>query len=261
MNEQTEYIIEKLRQKFSASEARELARWVEEEMTENPESIGISDAVERLLKGEPVQYVFQHALWLGLDLHVTPATLIPRPETAELVTLIGKRPAQTLRILDIGTGSGCIAIALKKDHPEWDVCGCDISTEALQVAQENAKRNNTEVKFYPCDILRNIPKGKYDVIVSNPPYVCESEKSTMESMVLDHEPASALFVSDTHPLLFYERISDVAKQLLTPNGMLYFEINERFGKETAELLHEHGFREIALRQDMFGKDRFVYGKR
>ena len=263
MDERTKHIAEALSSGFDASEARELARWVVEELPENADSIEVSRAVDRLLQGEPVQYVFEHALWLGLDLRVTPATLIPRPETAELVSLCEaqNRKPGSLRVLDIGTGSGCIAIALKKDRPEWQVCACDISTDALAVARENAERNQVNVHFFRCDILNDQPKGSFDLIVSNPPYVCENEKSSMESRVLDHEPASALFVPDGDPLLFYERIADVAQQVLSANGWLFFEINERFGEEVAALLSERQFRDVEVLQDMCGKPRFVKGRR
>ena len=263
MDERTGHIIEALSTVYDASEARELARWVVEELPENADSIEVSRAVDRLLQGEPVQYVFEHALWLGLDLRVTPATLIPRPETAELVSLCeaALRRQRSPKVLDIGTGSGCIAIALKKDRPEWKVFGCDVSSKALKIARENAERNEVEVGFFHCDILEEQPKGSFDLIVSNPPYVCESEKSAMESRVLDYEPASALFVPDQDPLLFYERIADVAQQVLNPTGWLFFEINERFGEEVAALLRERRFRNVEIIEDMFGKQRFVQGQR
>lgn len=271
MREADKRIVAQLRSVYEESEARELARWVAEEMPENADSIAISTVIERLLRGEPAQYVFEHALWLGLDLRVTPATLIPRPETAELVEAVESRfkslesgavrRRSKRRVLDIGTGSGCIAIALKKDHPEWEVSGCDVSKEALVVAQENAERNEADARFFRCNILEEQPKGTFDVIVSNPPYVCESEKSAMESRVLDYEPASALFVPDSNPLLFYERIADVARQVLSANGWLFFEINERFGEEVATLLSARHFRDVEVLQDMFGKPRFVQGRR
>ena len=263
MDERNKHIVEALRTAYDESEARELARWITEELPENADSIEVSRAVDRLLQGEPVQYVFEHALWLGLDLRVTPATLIPRPETAELVSLCeaALRRQRSPHVLDIGTGSGCIAIALKKDRPEWRVSACDISQDALSVARENAERNEADVRFFRCDILSEQPKGTFDLIVSNPPYVCEKEKSSMESRVLDYEPASALFVPDQDPLLFYECITSVAQQILEPNGWLLFEINERFGEEVAAALREHGFRDVEILEDMFGKQRFVQGRR
>ena len=267
MDKRTEHIVEALRTAYDELEARELARWVREELPENADSNAISAAVNRLLQGEPVQYVFEHALWMGLDLRVTPATLIPRPETAELISICKVRfdkgtPLSAPRVLDIGTGSGCIALALKQKHPEWEVSGCDISEETLAVARENAVRNGVNVNFFRCNILHEVPEGPFNLLVSNPPYVCETEKSTMESRVLDYEPASALFVSDAQPLLFYERITTLATNgLLTAGGMLCFEINERFGSAVAELMQQPGFREVRVLKDMFGKDRFVTGIR
>ena len=255
----TQDIVARLRTVYSAGEAQELTRWIQEEC-------GVAEAdaaVERLLKGEPVQYVFEHALWMGLDLRVTPATLIPRPETAEIIEAVKGQRSKVQGVLDIGTGSGCIAIALKQRHPDWIVAACDISEEALDVARENTWCNHAEVRFFRCDILSEVPKdGPYDLIVSNPPYVLESEKTSMESRVLDYEPASALFVPDHDPLLFYRRITHLAAGgLLAPQGQLLFEINERFGEETADLLREKGFAEVEIRQDMFGKPRFVKGVR
>ena len=261
MDERTNHIAEALRAGFEVSEAKELARWIVEEMPENADSIEVSRAVDRLLQGEPVQYVFEHALWMGLDLRVTPATLIPRPETAEIVEIVSRVQSPESRVLDIGTGSGCIAIAFKQRHPDWMVSACDVSEEALVVALENARRNNVEVRFFHCDILREVPEDyPFDLIVSNPPYVLESEKIAMESRVLDYEPASALFVPDHNPLLFYRRITELAADgLLISGGQLLFETNERFGTETAELLREKGFTDVEILQDMFGKQRFVKG--
>lgn len=275
---------ENLRTRFTPAESRDLAFWIIEEITglsraeiltsQSAVSETIANATEsatnRVLAGEPVQYVFGHTLWMGLDLLVSPSTLIPRPETAGLIDYINSRlslpstintPPSTLSILDIGTGSGCIAIALKKQHPAWQVDACDFSSEALQVAEENARRNNADVHFFRCDILRSIPAGSYDLIISNPPYVCEGEKVSMESRVLDYEPASALFVPNDDPLLFYRRIASLASDgeigLLRPGGQLYFEINERFGNEMATLLHNQGFVDVEIRNDMYGKPRYV----
>lgn len=242
---------------YDADEARALARWVVEETNEPEEA---ARAIERLLRHEPVQYVFGHTLWNGLDLKVTPATLIPRPETAELVekTTHHPSPITHLKVLDIGTGSGCIAIAIKKAHPEWEVTGIDISAEAIEVARENAVRNGVEVAFEVADIFSKvilesaISNQLFDIVVSNPPYICEKEKNSMESNVLDYEPGTALFVPDDDPLLFYRRIAE-----LKAGRFLFFEINEAYGKEVAQLLCEKGYTDVQIIQDMYGKDRIV----
>lgn len=242
---------------YDADEARALARWVVEETNEPEEA---ARAIERLLRHEPVQYVFGHTLWNGLDLKVTPATLIPRPETAELVekTTHHPSPITHLKVLDIGTGSGCIAIAIKKAHPEWEVTGIDISAEAIEVARENAVRNGVEVAFEVADIFSKvilesaISNQLFDIVVSNPPYICEKEKNSMESNVLDYEPGTALFVPDEDPLLFYRRIAE-----LKAGRFLFFEINEAYGAEVAQLLCEKGYTDVQIIQDMYGKDRIV----
>lgn len=257
MQNSAQHIFSRLRTVYSEPEAHELTRWMIEEQ-------GDESALLRLLRGEPVQYVFRHALWLGLDLLVTPDVLIPRPETAELITPVcalkkdyPATPTSPVRLLDIGTGSGCIAIALKQRCPRWEVYACDISLSALSIAKQNARRNNTDIRFLRCDILHDSPEGSFDIIVSNPPYVCEQEKSSMESRVLDYEPASALFVPDNNPLLFYHRIAKVATTALRPNGHLFFEVNERFARHVADALLEYGFADVTVLQDMFGKNRFV----
>ena len=247
---------------YDADEARALARWVVEETSEPEEA---ARAIERLLRHEPVQYVFGHALWNGLDLKVTPATLIPRPETAELVERVGKwRPSPVpflkdgvVRVLDIGTGSGCIAIAIKKKHPEWEVTGIDISAEAVEVARENAARNGVEVAFEVADIFSPLSSfyfllSTFDLVVSNPPYICESEKSSMKSNVLDYEPCTALFVPDDDPMRFYRRIAE-----LRIGRFLFFEINEVYGAEVAQTMRNAGYTDIQIIQDMYGKDRIV----
>jgi release factor glutamine methyltransferase len=220
----------------------------------------IERILQKLRANEPIQYVFGHTEWLGLDLRVTPATLIPRPETAELVEWIlhvADRDKQ-LRVVDIGTGSGCIAIALKKSASKWQVTGLDISHEALAVAKENAERNHVEVYWQQMDILSpiaNNPLPIADIIVSNPPYICEKEKVDMEARVLDYEPASALFVPDDDALLFYRRIAS-----LKAAKMLFFEINEAYGEQVCIMLREMGYTDIELKEDIYGKPRMVFGR-
>ena len=210
--------------------------------------------LEKLRAHVPIQYIFEHTEWMGLDLRVTPATLIPRPETAELVEWVKETCShqQQLRVVDIGTGSGCIAIALKRACPLWDITGVDISTEALVIAQENAKRNQVQVNWKKLDILsENL--DFIDIIVSNPPYICQKEKADMDKRVLNYEPHNALFVPDTDPLLFYRRIAEMkaAKQL-------FFEINEAYGQEVCDMLQELGYQHITLKRDIYGKERMVY---
>ena len=275
MKQQIDYIISQLRGYYADEELRELAYWIVEEctgMTRTEILIGCKDTkkivhaqeIERILQklraNEPIQYVFGHTEWLGLDLRVTPATLIPRPETAELVEWIlhvADRDKQ-LRVVDIGTGSGCIAIALKKSASAWQVTGVDISHEALAVAKENAERNHVEVYWQQMDILSPIANNRLpiaDIIVSNPPYICEKEKVDMEARVLDYEPASALFVPDDDALLFYRRIAS-----LKAASMLFFEINEAYGEQVCVMLREMGYTDIELKEDIYGKPRMVFGR-
>ena len=215
----------------------------------------IQEIIDRLLHFEPIQYIFGHTLWNGLDLLVTPATLIPRPETAELVekilsTLNFKLSTAHISVLDVGTGSGCIAIALKKAHPEWQVTGIDISPEAIEVASENAKRNSVEVDFKVADIFDF--NGDFDIVVSNPPYICESEKVSMRPNVLNYEPASALFVPDNDPLRFYRCIAE-----LKLGKYLFFEINEAHPNELSAMLSELGYTDIIITNDIYGKPRII----
>ena len=251
------------------------------------ENANVQAIIDRLLHFEPIQYIFGHTLWCGLDLKVTPATLIPRPETAELVERINLKSEilnlkSQIHVLDVGTGSGCIAISLKKAHPDWQVTGIDISPEAIEVAKENAKRNGVEVEFKIADIfdsneenlpyLQIVPQGKessifnlqYDIVVSNPPYICESEKSSMRPNVLDHEPASALFVPDNDPLRFYRRIAELFFR--TPYTIhrtpkyLFFEINEAYPNELSAMLGELGYTDIQITKDIYGKPRIIEGR-
>lgn len=276
MKQQVNYIISELRGFFPEEELRELAYWIIEETTGMTRTQILTDCkgtqnipnieiiLQKLRAHVPIQYIFGHTEWMGLDLRVTPATLIPRPETAELVEWVlqmGDRDKQ-LKVLDIGTGSGCIALALKKAAPNWNVTGLDISEDALKVAKENAGRNNAEVHWLQADILSpHCPVASsphhlhFDIIVSNPPYICNCEKKDMDARVLDYEPHSALFVPDTDPLLFYRQIAS----LVTSPAMLFFEINEAYGNEVCEMMAKMGYTDIQLKNDMYGKPRMVYG--
>ncbi|CAN5906469.1 peptide chain release factor N(5)-glutamine methyltransferase [soil metagenome] len=230
---------------------------VEEAILEEAQSL-----LNRLLRHEPLQYVLQTAHFYGFDLYVNPAVLIPRPETEELVDLIVKeyRAGNHLRVLDIGTGSGCIPIALAAHLPVEKVYGLDVSEDALAVAKQNAQACQVPVEWIQGDILGGeiqLPEASLDVMVSNPPYVLEREKESMRPNVLVHEPHLALFVPDEDPLLFYRKITQEAKRLLKPGGRLYFEINEQFGPPLASYVAEQGLQEVRLLQDMFGKNRFL----
>ena len=214
----------------------------------------------RLCDGEPIQYILGHTTFHGLELKVTPATLIPRPETELLVDKIVDEAGDKsdLCVLDIGTGSGCIAIALARALKWAEVTAFDISAEALKVARENATTLKAKVDFEQCDILTATPPHEaFDIIVSNPPYVTESEKDGIERNVLEHEPATALFVPDSDPLKFYRAIAGYAAQALRPGGKIYFEINRHFGAETATLLSQIGYTSVAIENDQFGNPRYA----
>ena len=354
---------------YPADEANALAWWIAEELTGlsrtelqfgckgtnfSSHMQEIETIIDRLLHFEPIQYIFGHTLWNGLDLKVTPSTLIPRPETAELVERINLKSEilnlkSQIHVLDVGTGSGCIAIALKKVHPEWSVTGIDISPEAIEVAKENARRNNVEINFQVADIFsdqmtkylnkwymvndqmvnvldigtgsgciaislkkahpewhvtgidispnaievakENARRNKVDVnfqvadifsdqitkykwymvndqmvniVVSNPPYICESEKSSMRPNVLNFEPSTALFVPDNDPLLFYRRIAELFAR--TPYTIhhtpkyLFFEINEAYGPQLSAILGGLGYTDIQIHKDIYGKDRIIEGR-
>lgn len=272
MKQLIDYIISELRGFYPEEELRELAYWIIEEstgmtrtqiLTDCKDTQNISNMeiiLQKLRAHEPIQYIFGHTEWKGLDLRVTPDTLIPRPETAELVEWILQEADRDkpLSVLDIGTGSGCIAIALKKAAPKWQVTGLDISEEALAVAKENAIRNKVEVNWLQADILSpiaNNPLPIADIIVSNPPYICDSEKKDMDARVLDYEPHSALFVPDADPLLFYRQIASLASS----PSLVFFEINEAYGNEVCAMMEQMGYSDVRLKNDMYGKPRMVFG--
>ena len=275
---------------YPEDEARSLAWWIVEEETGLSRSqilsgckitknfAHVQEVIDRLLHFEPIHYIFGHTEWCGLDLRVTPATLIPRPETAELVELINHQSAiinqqSAIRVLDVGTGSGCIAIALKKAHPEWQVAGIDISPEAIAVARENALRNNVEIDFQVADIFSDemtkylnkwymVNDQMVNIVVSNPPYIRESEKSSMRPNVLNFEPHTALFVPDSDPLRFYRRIAELLKNhqssiINHQSSHLFFEINEAFGEEMRDLLAGLGYTDILITNDIYGKARII----
>lgn len=218
----------------------------------------IADIIARLRRHEPLQYIVGSARFHGHRFKVTPAVLIPRPETEQLVDLIiDENPGSDLRVLDIGTGSGCIAISLARALKFAQVDALDVSRDALAVARENAAALKVKVRFFESDILSPQPPGRYDIIVSNPPYVCWSEREAMERNVKDYEPGQALFVPDNDPLLFYKAIVPYAAQSLERGGRLYLEINQCFGNEVKRLLEENGFDEVRIIEDTYGKVRFA----
>ena len=226
-------------------------------LTEEQETL-LDDAIARLQRYEPIQYILGYSDFCGLRFKVTPATLIPRPETSELVEWIAGETKGKENILDIGTGSGCIAISLAHRIPQSKVTAWDISNEALAVAAENSKANDCTVTFEQVDILAYQPTGEqFDIIVSNPPYIKENEKEAMHANVLDWEPHTALFVPDSDPLLFYRTIAEKGLMLLKPGGKLYFEINRAHSKETMEMLAALGYTSIELRKDFADNDRMI----
>lgn len=219
------------------------------------------EALTKLRQEYPLQYILGQEHFMGYELRVNEEVLIPRPETEELVRWVLTDPigkTKNPKILDIGTGSGCIAIALAGNWPHARVTGLDVSEEALDIARENASRHNVEIEWILADILQNGQiRGNWDLIVSNPPYVREQEKVAMRDNVKRYEPARALFVPDKNPLMFYERIAGFAAGHLNAGGALYLEINQYLAEETALLLRERNFLEIERKKDMFGNDRML----
>lgn len=225
----------------------------------------------RLEKGEPIQYVTGKTLFCEREFHVAPGVLIPRPETEELCSLITNQYSANhcpLSILDIGTGSGCIAITLALNLPNSSVSALDISLDALRIAKDNAQRLGANISFLHRDILEEASKTQtdgttadYDVIVSNPPYICKQEAAEMEANVLEHEPHTALFVPDEEPLLFYHAIAVYAQYALKSQGRLFFEINPLYADEMLSMLNDLGFVEVLVHEDQFGKPRFVSAKK
>ncbi len=236
----------------------------------------INSTLDELKTGKPIQYILGETVFYGLPFEVNETVLIPRPETEELVDWViekvlglqspvdslqpATRNLQFATILDIGTGSGCIAISLKKNLSQLHVTALDVSSEALTIAKQNAVLNEVEITFIEDDIITSHISpltSQYSIIVSNPPYITQNEKEQMHQNVLANEPHLALFVSNERPLVFYEAIADFALENLIENGFLFFEINEYLGKETVDMLSHKGFKNIELRKDMQGKDRMI----
>lgn len=252
----TDYVLDVC---FGLSKADILCGAVEEMTAEK--TAELNKIFGRLMEGEPVQYVLGRAEFCGRWFSVRPGVLIPRPETEELCAWItaDSKASGSPKVLDIGTGSGCIAITLQLDMPESNVTAWDISADALDVARENAKQLGANVNFVKQDALNAKPEGEWDVIVSNPPYICEKEKKDMAVNVLEHEPHTALFVPDADPLLFYRAITRLAVQTLNKGGRLYFEINPIYADDTCRMMQAEGMTAVELRSDMYGKQRMAKG--
>lgn len=252
----TDYVLDVC---FGLSKADIMCGAVEEMTAEK--TAELNKIFGRLMKGEPVQYVLGRAEFCGRWFSVRPGVLIPRPETEELCAWItaDSKASGSPKVLDIGTGSGCIAITLQLDMPESKVTAWDISADALDVAHENAKQLGANVNFVKLDALNAKPEGEWDVIVSNPPYICEKEKKDMAVNVLEHEPHTALFVPDADPLLFYRAITRLAVQTLNKGGRLYFEINPIYADDTCRMMQAEGMTAVELRSDMYGKQRMAKG--
>ncbi len=235
----------------------------------------LDECVKRIKAGEPVQYVVGSTLFCGCKINVDKNVLIPRPETEELADIViemAKKKKGQLRIMDACTGSGCLAIAIKKALPDSIVCACDISDSALALAKQNAEQNNCEIRFFHADLLAEnfpndgktsekddceIPDGEYDIIVSNPPYVMEKEKAEMEKRVLDYEPSLALFVEDGNPLVFYKALAHWSETALASGGLLACEINAALPVETANCFLDSNFHAITVRNDFLNNPRFL----
>lgn len=277
MQEATYFLLNKLRSVYDAGEASNITDWVMESLTgskkaermlykheviTNKEEIQLEEYAKKLLQHEPVQYVLNEAWFFGSKFYVDKNVLIPRPETEELVQWIiedCKTATTSLKILDIGSGSGCIPISLKKKLPNAEIWSCDISNDALEVAKKNAATLETEVNFIQFNFLEKEKWSQlpcFDIIVSNPPYIPEEDKEQMQANVLEFEPATALFVPDNDPLIFYKAIAEFSKTHLNKPGCSYCEIHEDLGEKTVHLFKENGFF-VELKKDMQQKDRMV----
>lgn len=277
VQEATFFLLNKLRSLYNESESSQITDWVMESLTgskkaermvyknealTDEEGTRLQNITERLLNHESIQYVLNESWFCGLKLYVDKNVLIPRPETEELVEWVisnCKFPVDELKILDIGTGSGCIAIALKRRLRKAAVWACDISAAAIEVAAKNAAGIGTEINFVQTDILQ--PEywgqfGLFDIIVSNPPYVPQKDKANMQKNVMDHEPHQALFVPDNDALVFYRAIAAFGNSQLTPDGKIFCEINENMGADVQKLFQEKGY-STEIKKDLQGKNRMI----
>src|SRR3990170_8027301 len=277
IREANNHLISQLRAIYEESEAENISDWVLEHITGkkrtdrvinkdkllSPEQASqLNQYLDRLMQHEPVQYVLNEAWFCGLKFYVDKNVLIPRPETEELVEWIisdCKFPIDTLSILDVGSGSGCISIALKKRLGKADVWSCDISREALKVANQNANTLGINVKLVELDFLNETKREElpsFDIIVSNPPYIPVKDKDTMRLNVLNHEPGTALFVPDNDALIFYKAIAEFGEKHLAGNGNIYMEINESLGEETVKMFQSNGYKTV-IKKDMHEKERMI----
>lgn len=273
-NEYFEHLLQTFSPRVGAGEARATARLILEDvfgwrsgqrprlLTQDEEILAWT-VENRLQSGEPVQYITGIADFYGLQLSVSPDVLIPRPETEELVEhiLSAHGPDTHRRVLDVGTGSGCIALALKAKRPEWEVMAIDSSPDALEVARSNGKRLDLAVEWSQVDILNASPDGTFDIIVSNPPYIDPTEKDRMGATTLKHEPRLALFVEGDDPLLFYRRLATAGKVWLSDGGCVYAELNEFRAANTQDLFGSDDWADVSVHQDLQGKDRILSARR
>lgn len=269
------YIKKSLADIYSEPEASALAKWILTDVFclstidlyagkdmnfSTKEYAKLEDILFRLKRYEPLQYILGRTTFCGLPFEVAPGVLIPRPETEELVDWIASDWSEQsgVRVLDVGTGSGCIPVSLAKRLKNSEITAWDVSSEALAIAERNKRLNEVEITLAQVDIFdTTFPAIRPDVLVSNPPYITEKERDSMERNVLDWEPELALFVPDNDPLKFYRRIAEVGRDILSPKGILYYEINQAYGKETVALLEQMGYQSVELRQDQFGNDRMI----
>ena len=258
--QETDSLIALIFEKLKGYSRTQLLLSGDELLTDN-ETDEITKIVSRLKNHEPIQYILGSTEFYGLEFCCVPDVLIPRPETEELVDwIIKENGASNPTIIDMGTGTGCIAISLQKNIPQSTVFACDISPVCIETANRNAQQNSAKILVVEYDIIAGQPQvefPEFDVVVSNPPYVRESEKALMEKNVTDFEPDLALFVVDENPLIFYESIADFARKNLKDQGKLYFEINESLGDETCNMLTAKGFTHIRLKRDINGKNRMI----
>jgi len=273
------YLLRELQKTYSENESSSIARLILEHVgypssvylhdpNRIPETVTraqITEIVSEIHKGRPIQYILGYTYFCEMKIRVDESVLIPRPETEEMVLNIGSDSySQGKRIIDLGTGSGCIALALKKQFPEADVSGVDLSKEALDISIKNGEFNKLNVNWFHGDLLDPEllkPEADFDLVVSNPPYVLKSERELMTKNVLEFEPGAALFVNDSDPLIYFRSIAAFCMNKLESGGLFWVEINERFGKETARLFNNAGFEHVAVIKDIHGKERFVNGRK